>query len=125
MAAQRPAENLLRAAGAREQRLQVDAGVDAHPVEHRHEILARDVPRRARRHRAAAELAEARLEAVDPGLQRREHVREALPARVVEVRGQLRILQIVAPQREQLADLARVGHPRGVAKADLPRARRA
>ena len=41
------------------------------------------------RDRAAAELAEARLEALDAGLERGEHVGQALPARVVEVRGQL------------------------------------
>ena len=79
-------------------------GLDPHLLEHRDEVLAGDVPGRARRHRAAAELAEARLEAVDPGPQRREHVREPLPARVVEVRGQLRLLaELVAPQREELA----------------------
>ncbi len=68
---------------------QVDAGLDAHLVQHRDEVLGGDVAGRARRHRAAAELAEARLEAVDPGLERRQHVREPLAARVVEVRGQL------------------------------------
>ena len=37
------------------------------------------------------ELAEARLEALHARLQRRQHVGEALPARVVEVRGQLQL----------------------------------
>ena len=40
-------------------------------------------------HRAAAQLAEARLERRAAGLQRGEHVREPLAAGVVEVRGQL------------------------------------
>ena len=36
-----------------------------------------------------AELAEARLEALDARLERRQHVRQPLTAGVVEVRGQL------------------------------------
>ena len=96
---------------------------DAHLVQHRDEVLGGDVAGRPGRHRAAAELAEARLEALDAGLQRGEHVGEALPARVVEVRGQLDLLaQRDRARREELADLARVGHPGGVAEADLLRA---
>ena len=53
-------------AGAREQRRQVDAGLDPHLVQHRDEVLGGDVAGRARRHRAAAELAEARLERATP-----------------------------------------------------------
>ena len=76
------------------------------------------------RHRAAAELAEARLEALHARLERGEHVREPLPARVVEVRGQLdRVAEPLAREREELAHLARVGHPGRVAEADLLRAR--
>ncbi len=99
-------------------------GVDAHLVQHRDEVLGGDVAGRARRHRAATQLAEARLEAVDSGLQRGEHVREALSARVVEVRGQLELLaQLDARSGEELAHLARVGHPGRVAEADLLGAR--
>ena len=61
---------------------------------------------------------------VHAGLQRGEHVREPLPARVVEVRGQLDASPSRSrAQREELAHLARVGHPGRVAEADLLRAR--
>ena len=63
---------------------------DAHLVEHRHQVLGGDVAGGAGRHRTATELAEARFEALDSALQGREHVRQPLTARVVEVGGELR-----------------------------------
>ena len=88
------------------------------------EVLGRDVAGRARRHRAAAELADARLERRAAGLQRGEHVREALPARVVEVRGELRRRRRAprARPRSARATCTRVGHPGRVAEGDLLRA---
>ena len=89
--AERPAEELLRARARRAtQRVEVDAGLDAHLVQHRDEVLGRDVAGRARGHRAAAELAEATTRT--SGSRPRsaaKHVREPLAARVVEVRGEL------------------------------------
>src|SRR3954469_19196360 len=121
--AQRPAEHALGLARGLEQAIQVDPGLDAHLVQHRDEVLRGDVAGRARRDRAAAELAEARLEAVAAGLQRGEDVGQALAARVVEVRGQLDVVaERVARRGEELAHLARVGHAGRVAEADLARA---
>ena len=74
MAPKRASEYLLRRARGGDQRGQVDSGRDAHLVEHRYQVLGRDVPGRARRHRAAAELAEARLEALDAYL--KEHAQD-------------------------------------------------
>ena len=91
----------------------------AHLVQHRDHVLAGDVAGRARRHRAAAQLAEARLEGLDPLLQRRQHVGEALAAGVVEVGGQLDPAEALAGGGEELVHLARVRHPGGVAEADL------
>ena len=77
-------------------------------------------------HRAAAQLAEGRLEGVDADLERGEHVGQALAAGVVEVRGELDVVaQDGARLLEEGAHLQRVGHARGVAEADLLRARRA
>ena len=101
---------------------EVDAGRDPHLVQHRDEILGRDIAGRADGHRTAAELAEARLEALDPDLQCGEHVGQALAAGVVEVSGQLDVGQAGAGRREEVADLERVGHPGRVAEADLHRA---
>ena len=94
-------------------------GLDPHLVQHRDHVLAGDVAGRARGDRAAAELAEARLEGVDPLLQGGEDVGEALAAGVVEVGGQLDPGQPLAGRGEELAHLARVRHPRRVAEADL------
>src|ERR671917_586295 len=65
VAAERAAEQRLDGPAGLEQRLEVDARLDAHLVQHRHEVLGGDVAGRAGRDRAAAELAEAGLEAVD------------------------------------------------------------
>ena len=101
VAGQRAAQHLLRPARAADQRLQVDAGLDAHLVQHRDEVLGGDVAGRAARHRAAAELAERALERVDAGLERGEHVREPLAAGVVEVGGQLDARQALARVLEE------------------------
>src|SRR4029077_2134397 len=74
--------------------------------------------------RAAAELAEARLERLAAAFERRKDVRQPLPAGVVEVRGQLDAgAEGVARVLEEAADLARVGHSGRVAEPDLLRAR--
>src|SRR6266540_5287913 len=85
VAAQRTSEHTLDVAARLEQRLDVDARLDAHLVQHRDQVLRRDVAGGAGRDGAAAELAEARLEALDPGVQRGQHVSQPLTARVVEV----------------------------------------
>src|SRR6266545_4520405 len=72
------------------------------------EGLGGDVPRRAGRHRAPAQLAESRLERVDPLVEGREHVRQALTPRVVEVGGELDPGEALASGGEELPDLARV-----------------
>src|SRR3954466_2407307 len=60
--AERSAEHLLRRARGRDQLLEVDFGLDLHLVQHRDQVLGGDVAGGTGRHRAAAELAEARLE---------------------------------------------------------------
>ena len=78
------------ARAAPEQRLEVDAGLDAHLVQHRDEVLGGDVAGRARagpgsrRARRSDDSKESHA-----GLERGEHVGQALAARVVEVGGQL------------------------------------
>src|SRR4051794_16599120 len=121
--AQRPAEHALRLARGAEQGVEVDPGLDAHLVQHRDEVLGGDVAGRTLGDRAAAELAEARLEGLAAGLQRGEDVGQPLAARVVEVRGQLDLAaELVARGGEEGSHLARVGHAGRVAEADLLRA---
>ena len=109
--------------GRRRQLLERDAGLDPHLVQHRDEVLGGDVAGRPLRDRAAAQLAEARLERVDARLERRQHVGEPLAAGVVEVGGQLDAGQRRARRGEEVAHLARVGHPGRVAEGHLLRAR--
>src|SRR5580692_3225502 len=103
--AERPAEHLLRLARGEQQLLQVDAGLDAHLVKHRDEVLGGDVAGRAGRERTAAELAEARLEGLAAGVERGEHVGQSLTAGVVEVRGQFDPRQLGAGALEEFAHL--------------------
>ena len=112
-----------RAARTRAARAQVDAGLDPHLVQHRDEILAGDVAGRARRHRAAAELAEARLEAVARP-PRAPPARSPVPARACcgSARSAPPRPPATRAPREELAHLERVGHPGRVAEADLLRA---
>src|SRR5437764_3124465 len=120
--AERAPEDPLGLAGGLQQRVEVHAGLDAHLVQHRDEVLGGDVAGGALRHRAAAELAEARLVAGHARLQRGEDVGQPLATRVVEVRGQLDVGSERFPrQREELAHLAGIGHAGGIAEADLLR----
>ncbi len=63
----------------------VDAGLDALPFEEVQEVLGRDVPRRVRRERAAAETADGRVEHRRAALESSQRVRVPGVARVVEV----------------------------------------
>src|SRR6185369_7856682 len=119
---ERAAEDLLGGPRRLEQLAQVDPGLDPHLVQHRDQVLAGDVAGRAGRDRAAAELAEARLEGVDADLQRRQHVGQRLAAGVVEVGGAFDLGQLLGGTAEELADLGGVRHPGGVAEPDLDRA---
>ena len=66
------------------------------------------------------ELAERRLERVDPLLERGQHVGQPLAARVVEVGRQLDAVEpLAAPAAKNSRDLARVRHPGRVAEGDL------
>src|SRR5271163_4262465 len=85
MAGELAAEDRLRLACGLDDGSQVQAGLDAHLVEHAHQVLGGDVAGRAGRHRAASELAEAGLEAGTARLERGVRVGQTLPAGVVEV----------------------------------------
>ena len=69
----------------RDQRVEVDAGLDSLAVEEVEHVLGGDVPGRARRERAAAEAADRGVEDGGSGLDRRPRARDAGVARVVEV----------------------------------------
>ena len=104
-----PAAVVSAAVVRRARRLGQQPGVpclDPHLVEHRDHVLGGDVACRAGRYRTAAELAEARLERVDAGLQRGEDVGQALAAGVVEVGGQLDVGRSAGAPRGRLATCA-------------------
>src|SRR3954451_22456135 len=123
VARERAPEHVAHRAARLEQLLDVDAGVVVHLVEHRDEVLRGDVAGGALRHRAAAKLAERGLERAHAGVECRHHVGEPLPARVVEVGGQLDPLEPFEGALEELAHLARIGHAGGIAERHLLAAR--
>src|SRR6185503_4824433 len=86
MAVDRLGGNRLRQDLARdEQLLQVDAGLDAHALEHEHQVLGDHVAARAGRERAAAETAHRAVEVAHPYLVGGERVGDAETARIVEM----------------------------------------
>ena len=117
------AEQLAHRVRREEQRAQVDPGLDPHLVQHPDEVLGGDVAGRARRHRAAAELAEARLERRAAGLQRGEHVGQPLAARVVEVRGELRPRRRAPPRPPRRTPRPAAGSPSRSCRRRRPPAR--
>src|SRR3954463_10326162 len=70
-----------------EQALEVDAGRDAHGLEHEHEVLGDHVAARPRRERAAAEAGHRAVEVAHAFLVRGEGVGEPQAARVVKMRA--------------------------------------
>src|SRR5690349_16966878 len=89
-------------------------------MKHADKVFRCDVPCRAVRHGAAADLAEARLERLAATLERRERIREALAACVVEMRRQLwRFAERIARREEERSHLKRVRHAGRIAESDL------
>src|SRR6185312_12773939 len=78
--------NPLQPAGRLEQRIEVDARLDAVALELPDEVLGGDVAGRARRVRAAAEAADRRVEHLSAAVERRPGAGVAGGARVVQVR---------------------------------------
>ena len=109
--------------GDRDQRVEVDAGLDALAVEQVDEVLGGDVAGRARRERAAAEAADGRVEDRRAVLEPGERVRVAGVARVVQVQAdgraglQRRAAAARGPARGRRRRSCRRGSPRRAAAA--------
>src|SRR6186713_1949637 len=117
MAVDRLGGNRLRQDLARdEQLLQVDAGLDAHALEHEHQVLGDHVAARAGREGAAAEAAHRAVEVAHAFLVGGEGIGEAEAARVVQVsRFELRA-DSVFDFSEYPANLGRICVTDGVRK---------
>src|SRR4051812_4870066 len=101
-----------------EQALEVDAGGDAHRLEHEHEVLGDHVAARPRRERAAAEAGHRAVEMAHAFLERRERVGEPQAARVVEV-GALQLFSNGFPNfGEKALHLRRIGVADGIGERD-------
>ena len=100
-----------------DQRVEPDAGVEAHRLQHEHQVLGRDVAACARRIRTTAKSAERGIERADAGFECRDDVGKAGPARVVEMRRAEPIADGGPHPREQAAHLRgaripdRIGDP--------------
>ena len=114
LARQRLGEDRAR----RDQRIEIDAGVEPHRFEQEHEVLGDDVAGRAGRIGTAADTALRGVEGGDAGVERRHHIGEALPARVVEMRAAGLVADLRADELEQPPDLRRIGVTDGVGKVD-------
>ena len=82
------------------------------------EVLGDDVAGGAGRVGAAADAALRGVEGGHAGIERRHHVGEALPARVVQMRAAGLVAELGAQAREQPPHLRRVGVADGVGEAD-------
>ena len=102
--------------GCFEQGIEVHAGVQAHALEHVHQILGADIAAGARCVGAAAEAAEGGVEAVDAGVQRCQGIGQAHAAGVVKMRGEYRLGPALQRLAADALDLCRVGHAGGVAQ---------
>src|SRR4051794_9539486 len=115
---QGPTHEALGLAGGFEHRVEVDAGVDTHVLDHVHEVLGADVAGRARRVRAAAEPTDGGVVVGDTELQRREHVGQPGAPGVVEVQVERGVGEGHPGLADQRLHPARRGHARGVAVRD-------
>jgi len=109
-------DDLRNSLGASEQGFQVHACVEAHGLEHVHQVFGADVAARSRRKRAATEARDGGIEAGDAGLHCSHSIRQAHSSRVVEVSGQVDVRPFVPYLRAKLVHLPRVGHASRVAE---------
>src|SRR5919197_1063367 len=111
----------------RKQLVEINAGRDAHRLEHEDQVFGDHVAARARCERAAAEAAERAVEMSHPFLVRGERVGEAKAARVVEVRALQLFTDALFYPAEEAAHLRRVrvadriGECHAVAELGQPR----
>ena len=92
-------------------------------MDHVHQVLGRDIARRAGTVRTPAQPADGTIERPDPVLQRDQRVHERLPEGIVEVHGEVLVQDPGFAQRlQQFPRPRRTPHPRRVRHADLVRA---
>jgi len=89
-----------------DQFVEVNAGLNAHAVQHVDEILRREVPCRTRRERTAAEAAHRGVERAHAELEPDDHVGERGAARVVHVHRERRRRVIRQEKPEDVAGAA-------------------
>ncbi len=70
--------------------IEIDAGLDAHSVQHIYDVFGRDIARCARGVRAAPEPSNRAVDDGDSQLKGSEDIRERLAPRVMEMDGELR-----------------------------------
>jgi len=110
-------EPARHAAAQVEQLRQVDAGLDAHALEHEHQVFRVDVAAGTRRMRAAADAGQAGVETRDAYFQRGIRIREPHAARVVEMAAPQPVARDAQRALEQAAHHRRIGIADGVGQA--------
>src|SRR3569833_4214577 len=102
--------------------VEIDAGLHAHRVEHRDDVLGREVARRTRRVRTAAEPTGGRVDRRDAELHRGHAVRERGALRIVEVDRERADRMLRDHEAEHFLDLGRIRDADRVADRDLEHA---
>ena len=101
-----------------DQPVEVDPGLEPHRFEHEGEVLGDDVAGRAGRVGTAAEPAQRGIEGARAGVERRQHIGEAKPARVVEMPGYRQRRDIGHDPAEDPLDRSRLTVADGVGEDD-------
>lgn len=99
--------------------LEIDAGIEPHRLQQKHQVLGHDVPRSARRIRAAADSGKARIERGDANVERHHHIGQSLPAGIVEMRSAGEIADFLAHSGEEPLHLRRIAVAGGIGETDL------
>ena len=102
----------------RQEAIEIDAGREAHGFEQKDEVFGHDIAGGAGRIGTTTDAALRRIEGGDAGIERRHHIGEPLPARIVQVRAAALGAERLAQAREQAPDLRRIGIADGVGQID-------
>ena len=95
---------------------QIDAGLEAHPVEHMNEVFRADITRRARREGAPADSAEGSVEAVRARMKCCQNVRQARATGIMKMKREFEAGEFQRHATDEIEHLPWIGHAGGVGK---------
>src|SRR5260370_35941110 len=102
----------------RQQHIKVDAGLDAHLMQHMDEVFGRDIPGGPWNERAAPDAAKRGIEVRDSRLQPHEGICQAHIARIVQVKTPRHLWKAPFHCADLLPDLEGAGRSTSVSQGD-------